>query len=64
MSESKPQKKNKPFYPPGAYWDERGDDEWTEKDLAKLKGGYKPELDGGKPRNQDKTSDQPKEEEK
>jgi hypothetical protein len=48
--------------PVNAYWDERGDDDWDERDLAKLTGGYKPELD--EPRNQDKTSDQPKESEK
>jgi hypothetical protein len=62
MSESK--QDNRPPLPPGGYWDDIGDEEWSEEDLAKLKGGYKPELDGGEPRNQDKTSGQPKDSEK
>jgi hypothetical protein len=61
MSESNtPQQKNKPLIPPDAYWDERGDDDWDERDLAELKRSHWPARDLKK----DNTSGQPKDSEK
>jgi hypothetical protein len=57
MKESTPENSE----PLNAYLDERGDDDWDERDLAKLKGGdQRPEAE----RNQAKTSGQPKDSEK
>jgi hypothetical protein len=45
--------------PENAFWDERGDDDWDERDLAKLERSQ-----NTKERNQAKTSGQPKDSEK
>jgi hypothetical protein len=58
MSESK--QDNRPPLPPGGFWDEIGDEEWSDEDLAKLTRYHWPD----KERSQDKTSDKPKDGEK
>lgn len=56
----KPKKSESPSLDPlGSFYDERSDDGWTDKDLAKLtRPGH------GSERNQESTSGHPKDEEK
>lgn len=53
LKNKEPEKKSANMDPLDAYYDERGDDDWSERDLAKL------DRDHGQPaRNQKSTSDQ------